>query len=60
MRLGHFDMNLLVALDARLDTCSVTRASERLHIDASATSSALGRLREYFGDELLMQVGRRM
>lgn len=60
MRLGHFDMNLLVALDALLDTRSVTRASERLHIGASATSSALGRLREYFGDELLMQVGRRM
>ncbi|KKB61863.1 nodulation protein NfeD [Robbsia andropogonis] len=60
MRLGHFDMNLLVALDALLDTRSVTRASERLHIGASATSSALGRLREYFDDELLMQVGRRM
>ncbi|MFT4067743.1 LysR family transcriptional regulator [Paraburkholderia sp.] len=60
MRLGHFDMNLLVALDALLDTRSVTRASERLHIGASATSSALGRLREYFGDPLLMQVGRRM
>jgi LysR family nod box-dependent transcriptional activator len=60
MRLGHFDMNLLVALDALLDTRSVTRASERLHIGASATSSALGRLREYFGDDLLMQVGRRM
>jgi len=60
MKLGHFDMNLLVALDALLDTRSVTRASERLHIGASATSSALGRLREYFGDELLMQVGRRM
>ncbi|EEA04600.1 transcriptional regulator, LysR family [Burkholderia sp. H160] len=60
MRLGHFDMNLLVALDALLDTRSVTRASERLHIGASATSSALGRLREHFGDDLLMQVGRRM
>ncbi|BFG80600.1 transcriptional regulator NodD2 [Paraburkholderia terrae] len=60
MRLGHFDMNLLVALDALLDTRSVTRASERLHIGASATSSALGRLREYFSDDLLMQVGRRM
>lgn len=60
MRLGHFDMNLLVALDVLLDTRSVTRAAERLHLGASATSSALGRLREYFGDELLVQVGRRM
>lgn len=60
MRLGHFDLNLFVALDALLETCSITRASERLHIGASATSSALGRLREHFGDELLVQVGRRM
>ncbi|MFT4192335.1 MAG: LysR family transcriptional regulator [Comamonas sp.] len=60
MRLGHFDLNLLVALDALIETRSVTRASERLHIGVSATSSALGRLREHFNDELLQQVGRRM
>jgi LysR family transcriptional regulator, nod-box dependent transcriptional activator len=60
MRFGHFDMNLLVALDALLDTSSVTRASARLNIGQSATSSALSRLREHFGDELLIQVGRRM
>ncbi|MEZ2354402.1 LysR family transcriptional regulator [Caballeronia sp. RCC_10] len=53
-------MNLLVALDALLDTRSVTRASERLSIGASATSSALGRLREYFNDDLLTPVGRQM
>lgn len=60
MRLGHFDLNLFVTLDALLDTCSISRAAERLHIGASAASSALGRLREHFGDELLVQVGRRM
>ncbi len=60
MRLRHFDLNLLVALDALLDTKSVTRASERLCIGASATSSALGRLREHFGDDLLKQIGRKM
>jgi len=60
MRMGHFDLNLFVSLDALLDTCSITRASERLNLGASATSSALGRLREHFGDELLVQVGRRM
>lgn len=60
MRLDHFDLNLLVALDALLETGSVTRASERLHIGVSATSSALGRCREHFNDELLQQVGRRM
>ena len=60
MRLGHFDLNLFVTLDALLETRSITRASERLHIGASATSSALGRLREHFDDDLLLQVGRRM
>ncbi len=60
MRLGDFDMNLLVVLDALLGAKSVVRASERLHIGASATSSALSRLREHFEDELLIQVGRRM
>lgn len=60
VRLGHFDLNLFIALDALLETQSVTRASERLHLGASATSSALGRLRELFDDELLVQVGRRL
>lgn len=60
MRLGHFDLNLLLALEALLETRSVTLASERLHIGVSATSSALGRLREHFNDQLLQQVGRRM
>lgn len=60
MRLGHFDLNLFVVLDALLETRSITRAGERLRIGASATSSALGRLREHFGDELLVRVGRRM
>lgn len=60
MRYGHFDLNLLLALDALLETGSVTKASERLRLGQSATSSALGRLREQFGDPLLVKVGRRM
>lgn len=60
MRLGHFDLNLFVALDVLLETCSITHASKRLNLGASATSSALGRLREHFGDELLVQNGRHM
>jgi len=60
MRLGHFDLNLFITLDALLETRSISRAAEQLHIGASATSSALGRLRAHFGDELLVQVGRRM
>lgn len=53
-------MNLFVVLDALLDLRSVTKAGERLHIGASATSSALGRLRQHFNDEILVQVGRRL
>lgn len=60
MRFKKFDLNLLVALDALLDTRSVTRAASRLNLSTSATSDALARLRSYFGDELLVQVGRRM
>ncbi|MBT9371152.1 LysR family transcriptional regulator [Rhizobium sp. CSW-27] len=60
MRLDRFDLNLLVVLDVLLEERNVTRASERLHIGQSATSAALGRLRDYFGDSLLVQVGRRM
>lgn len=60
MRLDRFDLNLLVALDVILEERNVTRASARLHIGQSAASSALARLRDYFEDELLVPVGRRM
>lgn len=60
MRLDSFDLNLLVALDALLAECSVTRAAERLNVTQSAMSAALKRLREAFGDELLVQSGRNM
>ncbi len=60
MRLDRFDLNLLVVLDALLDERNVTRASQRLHIGQSAASGALARLRNYFGDELLVPVGRRL
>lgn len=60
MRFNRLDLNLLVALDALLTECSITRAAERLNLSPSATSNALARLREYFDDELLVQVGRRM
>jgi LysR family transcriptional regulator, nod-box dependent transcriptional activator len=60
VRLDRFDLNLLIVLDILLEERNVTRASERLHIGQSATSAALGRLRDYFGDSLLVPVGRRM
>ncbi|MEK8029797.1 LysR family transcriptional regulator [Ideonella sp. DXS29W] len=60
MRFNRLDLNLLIALDALLTERSITRAAERLNLTPSAVSSALSRLRDYFEDELLVQVGRKM
>ncbi len=60
MRFKHLDLNLLVALDVLLEEQNITRAAERLHMTQSATSGVLGRLRTYFEDDLLVQVGRKM
>lgn len=60
MRFNHLDLNLLVALDVLLEEQNITRAAERMHMTQSATSGVLGRLRTYFEDELLVQVGRKM
>src|SRR5579883_2295229 len=60
MHFRNLDLNLLVALDALLAERNITQAGKRLHLTQSAMSGALARLREYFGDELLAQVGRKM
>lgn len=60
MRLDHFDLNLLIALDILIEERSVTRAAERLNLTQSAMSAALKRLRESFSDEILVQHGKRM
>lgn len=60
MRFHHLDLNLLVALDVLLEEQNITRAAERLHMTQSATSGVLARLRTYFEDDLLVQVGRKM
>jgi LysR family transcriptional regulator, nod-box dependent transcriptional activator len=60
MRFQRLDLNLLVALDALLSEKSVSLAADRLCLSQSATSSALGRLRDYFGDDLLVMKGRGM
>lgn len=60
MRFKKLDLNLLVALDVLLKERSVSRAAEVLNLSASATSNALSRLRDYFDDELLVQIGRKM
>jgi LysR family transcriptional regulator, nod-box dependent transcriptional activator len=60
MRFKNLDLNLLVALDTLIRVRNVSRAAEEMFITQSAMSNALGRLRDYFDDPLLIQVGRSM
>jgi DNA-binding transcriptional LysR family regulator len=60
MRYERLDLNLLVALDALIDERNVSAAAERLCLSQSAMSGALGRLREFFEDEILVNTGRKM
>jgi DNA-binding transcriptional LysR family regulator len=52
--LASVDLNLLVALDALLTERHVTRAGRRMHLSQPAMSRAFARLRELFGDPLLV------
>ncbi|HSV52366.1 MAG TPA: LysR family transcriptional regulator [Burkholderiaceae bacterium] len=60
MRYKRLDLNLLTALRALLTEKSVTRAGEAMHVSQSAMSGILARLRDYFDDQLIVPVGRRM
>mgnify|MGYP001127504814 FL=1 len=60
MRFKNLDLNLLVALDTLIRLRNVSRAADEMFMTQSAMSNALGRLREYFDDPLLIQVGRTM
>jgi DNA-binding transcriptional LysR family regulator len=55
-----FDLNLLVALDALIVERSVSAAARRVGIGQPAMSHALRRLRDLFGDPLLVRVGSTM
>ncbi|MGV7215209.1 LysR family transcriptional regulator [Bradyrhizobium sp. UFLA05-112] len=57
---NRLDLNLLIALDHLLHLRSVSGAAARMNVTQSAMSSALQRLRDYFGDELLAKIGRKM
>jgi DNA-binding transcriptional LysR family regulator len=52
------DLNLLVAFDALVTTRSIARTAQRLHLSEPAISAALGRLRDFFEDELLVREGK--
>jgi len=60
MRFNKLDLNLLLVLDALLTEGSVKKAAERVFLSPPATSNALARLRAYFDDDLLQQVGKSM
>jgi LysR family transcriptional regulator, nod-box dependent transcriptional activator len=60
MRFNKLDLNLLVAMDILLRERSITRAAERLNMSPSAMSNSLSRLRAFFDDDLLTQIGRKM
>lgn len=60
MKYRELDLNLLMALDKLLELQSVSAAAHQMSVTQSAMSNMLGRLRDYFDDPLLVQVGRRM
>lgn len=60
MNLSRVDLNLLVYLDVLLREKNVTRAAEQLGITQPALSNGLRRLRELFGDPLLVRTSEGM
>ena len=58
VHLRSLDLNLLQPLHALLEERHVTRAARRSFLSQSAMSRALERLREMFGDPLLVRSGR--
>lgn len=60
VNLARVDLNLLVALRSLLATCSVTRTGTELGLSQPTVSRLLARLRELFGDPLLVRVGGRL
>lgn len=60
INLRSIDLNLLVTLDVLLAEHNVTRAARRLHFSQPSISVHLARLREIFGDPLLLPGPRGM
>ncbi|MEX1828326.1 LysR family transcriptional regulator [Luteibacter sp. CQ10] len=56
----RLDLNLLTTLETLLLERNVTRAAERLHLSQPAVSAQLARLRDLFGDPLLLPTRRGM
>src|ERR1700741_3449831 len=58
VHLRNLDLNLLQPLHALLEERHVTRAAARTFLSQPAMSRALERLRDMFGDPLLVRSGR--
>jgi DNA-binding transcriptional LysR family regulator len=58
VHLRNLDLNLIYPLHALLEECHVTRAAKRSFLTQSAMSRALERLRDMFGDPLIVRNGR--
>lgn len=56
MNIQNLDLNLLKTLYVLLEELNVSRAATRLSLSQSAVSHALGRLRQYFNDPLLIKI----
>jgi DNA-binding transcriptional LysR family regulator len=56
--LRRIDVNLIVVLDAILTEMNLTRAGEVVGMSQPAVSGALARLRQQYGDPLLVRKGR--
>lgn len=60
MATEQLDLNLLRVFDALLESSSVSKAADRLHLSIPATSRALSRLRHAMNDPILVRAGRGM
>lgn len=60
MRFRGLDLNLLAVFEGLMQTRSVTATARQMNLSQPAMSAALARLRDYFGDPLLVLHGKRM
>lgn len=60
VNIKHIDLNLLKALEALLETESVTKAADLVNLSQPAMSRALNRLQHAIKDPLLVRSGRGM
>ena len=58
MKLSRIDLNLLVVLDAVIQTRSVGKAAQQVGLSKPAMSHALARLRKQMGDRVLVRSGK--